>query len=77
MEPVSRSVGWRLWRHGVVAGVSLKAKRDERVVSRMTEHLHVVVEDETYEQLVQAKEDHGLSWEGLLLHAAKDLERSE
>ena len=43
----------------------------------MTEHINLVVDDDTYDQLTQAKEAHGLSWEGLLLHAAKDLEHSE
>lgn len=43
----------------------------------MTEHINLVVDDDTFAQLTQAKEAHGLSWEGLLLHAAKDLDTPE
>ena len=43
----------------------------------MTEHIKLVVDADTFAQLTQAKEAPGLSWEGLLLHAAKDLDTPE
>lgn len=45
----------------------------------MVNHIHVEVEnDDQYEWLQDVKNENGLSWRGLLIHAANDLEdRSE
>jgi hypothetical protein len=40
----------------------------------MVKNIHVVVDDAVHERLNRIKSDHGLTWEGMLLHAAKDLE---
>ena len=41
----------------------------------MVNHIHIEVEsDEQYEWLQAMKEQNGLSWRGMLVHAAADLE---
>lgn len=41
----------------------------------MVNHIHIEVEsDEQYEWFRRVKEANGLSWRGMLVHAANDLE---
>ncbi|MFC7129463.1 hypothetical protein [Haloferax chudinovii] len=43
----------------------------------MAKNIHVVVDDDVHERLSRIKNDHGLTWEGMLLHAANDLDTTE
>ena len=40
----------------------------------MVKNIHVVVDDDVHERLKRIKKEHGLTWEGMLLHAADDLD---
>jgi hypothetical protein len=40
----------------------------------MGRSLHIEVTDEQYERLNTAKENHGLTWRGMLILAAEELE---
>ena len=40
----------------------------------MGRSLHIEVTDEQYERLNRAKESHGLTWRGMLIRAADELE---
>jgi hypothetical protein len=43
----------------------------------MVTNIHIEVEDdEQYERLKRVKNDHGLTWRGMLLRAADELEDS-
>ncbi|WP_254546872.1 hypothetical protein [Halomarina pelagica] len=39
--------------------------------------LHIKVDDDQYEWLSTVKEQRGLTWRGMLIHAAEDLEISD
>lgn len=39
----------------------------------MAKNIHLVVDDDEHERLKRIKNDHGLTWKGMLLHAAEDL----
>ena len=41
----------------------------------MSNHVNIEVpDDEQYERIKRVKNDHGLTWRGMLIHAADDLE---
>ena len=40
----------------------------------MVTNIHIEVPDEQYERLKQVKDENGLTWRGMLIHAADDLE---
>jgi len=40
----------------------------------VAKNIHAVVDDDVHERLDRIKNEHGLTWEGMLLHAAKDLD---
>ncbi|MGA9402361.1 hypothetical protein [Haladaptatus sp.] len=40
----------------------------------MGKTLHIKVDDEQYEWLSGVKDERGLTWRGMLVHAAEDLE---
>ncbi len=40
----------------------------------MVKNIHVVVDDDVHRRLEQAKKRHGLTWEGMLLLAADNLD---
>lgn len=43
----------------------------------MVKNVHVVVDDDVYERLNRIKNQHGLTWEGMLLRAAEELDTPE
>ena len=43
----------------------------------MAKHVHFIVGDDEHERLKKIKEKHGLTWKGIALHAADDLENDE
>ncbi len=43
----------------------------------MAKNIHFVVDDEEYERLDRVKSKNGLTWRGMVLHAADDLETPE
>ncbi|MFC4990340.1 hypothetical protein [Saliphagus infecundisoli] len=40
----------------------------------MVTNIHIEVPDEQYERLSRVKNEHGLTWRGMVIHAADDLE---
>ena len=41
----------------------------------MSNHVNIEVpDDEQYERIKRVKNEHGLTWRGMLIHAADDLE---
>jgi len=40
----------------------------------MVTNIHIEVPDEQYERLKRVKNEHGLTWRGMLIHTADDLE---
>ncbi|WP_267195323.1 hypothetical protein [Halegenticoccus tardaugens] len=40
----------------------------------MAKNIHMVVDDDVHERLDRIKKEHGLTWEGMLLYAANDLD---
>lgn len=40
----------------------------------MAKNIHVIVDDDDHEWLKRLKEEHGLTWKGMLFHAGNDLE---
>jgi len=40
----------------------------------MTKNIHVEVPDGQYDRLKRVKHENGLTWRGMLIHAADDLE---
>lgn len=40
----------------------------------MAKNIHVVVDDEVHERLSRLKNENGLTWKGMLLHAANELD---
>ncbi|WP_170972399.1 hypothetical protein [Natronorubrum halophilum] len=40
----------------------------------MAKNIHFVVDDDEYERLDRIKNEHGLTWRGMVKHAANDLE---
>ena len=40
----------------------------------VAKNIHFVVDDDEYERLDRVKNEHGLTWRGMVIHAADDLE---
>ena len=43
----------------------------------VAKNIHFVIDDDEYERLNRVKDEHGLTWRGMVIHAADDLETSD